>query len=58
MDKFPITIVKENETYHFEVIDYVHHTSDRCQFEVYQHSRLVASFEPDAHEHLQVCKNS
>jgi hypothetical protein len=58
MDKFPITVRKENEVYHFDVIDYVHHTGERCQFEVYQNGRLVASFEPDAQEHLQVCKNS
>lgn len=57
MDKFPITVKKANETYRFEVVDYVHHAKERCQFEVYQNGQLVASFEPDNHHHLQVCAN-
>jgi hypothetical protein len=57
MDKFPVTITNNDDVYHFEVVDYVHHSGDRCQFEVYLHGQLVASFEPDPQNHLNVCKN-
>jgi hypothetical protein len=57
MDKFPVTITKNDDVYRFEVVDYVHHRGDRCQFEAYLNGKLVASFDPDPHDHLFVCKN-
>jgi hypothetical protein len=57
MERFPITVKKEDDIYRFEVVDYVHHDKERCQFEVYQNGQLVASFEPDRQDHLEVCAN-
>jgi len=57
MGRFPIFIKKDNEAYQFEVVDFMHHSSERCQFEVYHKGQLVASFEPDRQDHLQVCMN-
>lgn len=57
MDKFPVTIKEDEKTYRFEVVDYMHHRDEKCQFEAYLDGRLVASFEPDRQDHLQVCNN-
>jgi hypothetical protein len=57
MEKFKIDILKDNKTFHFEVADYLHHDGEQCKFEVFLDGNLVASFEPDAHEYLRVCKN-
>ena len=43
--------------FEFEIRDYLHHEGDKCKFEVYDHYRFVASFNPDPHENLTVCKN-
>lgn len=58
MEKHKITIVKDKEVLHFDVADYLHHDGERCKFEVYQDDRFVASFEPDPHHYLHVCKNA
>lgn len=42
----------------FDVADYLHHTDDHCKFEVYQDGEFIASFEPDSHKYLHVCKNT
>jgi hypothetical protein len=57
MDRFPINIETDSEVYRFEVVDYIHHSGNRCKFEVYQDGRVVASFEPDPQDHLYVCQN-
>jgi len=58
MERFPIKVSRDNEDYVFEVVDYVHHRRDGCQFELYRHGELVAAFEPDPNDHLHVCKNT
>ena len=58
MEKFTISISKDQEIHHFEVIDYPHHEGERCKFEVFQNGKYVAGFEPDAHEYLRICKNT
>lgn len=58
MERIPIKVTRGEEIYLFEVLDYVHHPSDRCKFEVYAHGNFVASFEPDPNGHLQICKNN
>lgn len=58
MERFPIKVTRDSEEYVFEVVDYVHHSGDRCKFEVFIHGELVASFEPDRNDHLQVCRNA
>ena len=58
MDKYNIAIVHDKEILNFEVADYVHHMENHCKFEVYQHGEFVASFEPDSHKLLHLCKNT
>lgn len=57
MERFDIKVKQGKKEFEFEIRDYVHHASDKCQFEVYDDNELVASFNPDPHEHLSVCKN-
>jgi len=57
MEKFNITIAHKKQSYQFEVADYLHHDGEHCQFEVFSEGKLVASFEPDSHEIVKVCKN-
>jgi len=57
MERFPISIETDSEVYRFEVVDYVHHSKSHCKFEAYMNGQMVASFEPDAQDHLYVCKN-
>jgi hypothetical protein len=57
MDKHRLSIEKDEQVFHFEVADYIHHEHERCKFEVFQNGEFVAGFEPDAHEYLKICKN-
>lgn len=57
MEKFKIDVSQDKEIFHFEVLDYLHHEGEKCKFEVFMDGKLVAAFEPDAHEYLRICKN-
>lgn len=57
MELFKITVEKNDETLEFEVADFVHHEEEHCKYEVYQAGKMVASFEPDRHHLLHICKN-
>lgn len=58
MEKFTISISRDKEIFHFEVVDYPHHEGERCKFEVYHDGKYVAGFEPDTHEYLKICKDA
>lgn len=58
MDRYKISIPQDNETLNFEVADYAHHVEDHCKFEVFQDGEFIASFEPDKHKLLHLCKNT
>jgi hypothetical protein len=57
MEKFEISVTGNKQNYHFEVRDYMHHSSEQCKFEVFKDGRFIASFEPDGHKGLHICKN-
>jgi hypothetical protein len=57
MEKFEISVTNDNQNYHFEVRDYMHHEGDQCKFEVFKDGKFIASFEPDGHRGLHICKN-
>ena len=57
MEKFEISITSNNQNYHLEVRDYMHHKDDECKFEVFKDGTFVGSFEPDGHRGLHICKN-
>lgn len=57
MEKFEIKVKQGRQEYEFEVREYLHHQDEKCQFEIFDNDRMVASFNPDPHEHLSVCKN-
>jgi hypothetical protein len=56
MEKFSIAISNDEQVYNFEVADYLHHEDDHCKFEVFLGGDFIASFEPDGHEFLRICK--
>lgn len=58
MERFSIEIKRNKDTLQFEVADYLHHNGEHCKFEVYQNNEFVASFEPDQHKFLHVCKDT
>jgi hypothetical protein len=57
MENYPITISKDKKVHHFEVGEYAHQDAGKCKFRVYENGAYVASFEPDAHDFLQICQN-
>ena len=56
MERFEISVTKNNELLHFEIANYMHH-NDRCKFEVFKEGKFIAAFEPDHYGYLHVCKN-
>ena len=57
MEKFGISVTHNQQNYHLEVRDYMHHTDDQCKYEVYNDGLFIGSFEPDNHKYLHICKN-
>lgn len=57
MENFEISVTSHKQNYHFEVRDYMHHEEDQCKFEVFKDGQFIASFEPDGHLGLHICKN-
>jgi predicted PilT family ATPase len=58
MDKFSIEVERDDKKINFQIVDYAHDDTDRCKFEVYLDEKLVASFQPDRHGFLHICKNT
>jgi hypothetical protein len=58
MEKFEISVSYKNENHHFEVKDYMHHDGEQCKFEVFRAGQFIVSYEPGAHKHLHICKDS
>lgn len=52
-----INFVYQKKNYKFEVAAYLHHDGERCKFKVFQDGKLMASFAPDKHHLLHLCKN-
>lgn len=57
MEKFEISVTSNDQNYHLEVRDYMHHADGQCKFEVYKDGVFAGSFEPDGHRGLHICKN-
>jgi len=57
MEKFEISVKTRSGNRHFEVKDYMHHDGEHCKYEVFEYGKFIASFEPDGHHHLRVCKD-
>lgn len=57
MENYPITVSAGNQTYYFEVGEYLHHDDQNCKYKVFADGKMVASFEPDAQHFLHVCQN-
>lgn len=58
MDTFSIEVEQDDNKINFQIVDYAHDDTDRCKFEVYLDEKLVASFQPDRHGFLRICKNT
>ena len=58
MDRFEIEVLKDNQKFNFEVVDYPHREdNNHCKFEILKNGMLIASFEPDNRGFLHICKN-
>jgi hypothetical protein len=57
MEIFEISVTYNNQNYHLEVRDYMHHEDEKCKYEVYDNGDFIGSFEPDNHKILHICKN-
>jgi hypothetical protein len=57
MEKFEISVSWNNKNNHFEVLDYMHHEGEQCKYEVFKEGEFIASFNPDGHKGLDICKN-
>jgi len=54
MEAFDISISRDNEIFHFKVIN---QGRDCCEFEVFRDDRLVCTFEPNEDEYIRICRN-
>ena len=57
MSMHPISVTLDNVNYRFEVGEYPHQDEMRCKFNVHAKGKLVATFAPDRHKILHLCKN-
>ena len=57
MENYSFSVSLDQAVHHFEVGEYLHHNEQSCKVKVFQQSKLVASFEPDAYNFLHVCQN-
>lgn len=57
MENYRISVNHDQEIRHFEVGEYMHHDGESCKFRVYENGNMVASFQPDGHQFLQICQN-
>mgnify|MGYP001067112943 CR=1 FL=1 len=57
MENYQISISLDEEIHHFEVGEYLHQNGESCKVKVFQHGKLVASFEPDPYNYLHLCQN-
>ncbi len=58
MEKFSIEILSNDGPLNFDVLDYAYGDDNRCKFEVFENHQFIASFEPDSHGMLHICKNT
>lgn len=54
MEEFSINITQEDKPLQYRIVD---KETDRCEFEVYLDSILMAVFEPDENEYIHICRN-
>jgi hypothetical protein len=54
MEAFVIKIAQEEKVFEFIIVD---KQSEKCEFEVYLDTILMAVFEPDEHEYIHICRN-
>ncbi len=57
MENYQISIGLDKQIHQFEVGEYPHHNGEGCKVKVFQQGKLLASFEPDAHNYLQICSH-
>lgn len=57
MENYTISISLDKQIHEFEIGEYPHHNGESCKVKIFQQGKLVASFEPDAHNYLQICQN-
>jgi hypothetical protein len=54
MEKFNISVPGTGELFNFQVVN---NGADKCEYEVFDGSKLVAVFEPDENEYIHICQN-
>jgi hypothetical protein len=57
MEIFQISVTWDNQVYHLEIRDYMHHEGDKCKYEILRDGQFIGSLEPGAHKILHICKN-
>lgn len=57
MSMHHISVTFDGIVYRFEVGEYPHQDELRCKFNVHYQGKLVATFAPDRHQVLHLCKN-
>ncbi len=52
-----IKVTLDHIDYPFQVSEHPHEDARRCKFGIHYHGKLVATFAPDRHHVLHLCKN-
>jgi len=54
MEKFDISVQGTGEVFNFQVVS---NGADKCEYEIFAGTELVAVFEPDENEYIHSCRN-
>jgi hypothetical protein len=54
METFRISVASTGELFNFQVVN---NGADKCEYEVFAGSELVADFDPDENEYIHICRN-
>lgn len=57
VENYPIVLNVDKQMHHFEIGEYLNEDGQSCKVKVFQEGKLVASFQPDDHNYLHICKN-
>ncbi|MFD2287050.1 hypothetical protein GJU39_10405 [Pedobacter petrophilus] len=58
MEKYSIKYDADNTTYEFLVGQFPFRDGETCKYSIFYEGKMVASFEPDRNNILNICKNT
>jgi hypothetical protein len=57
MGNYKLTIKIGDQSHHFEVGEYLHHSGNTCRIRIFENGEFVAGFQLDGNHFLHLCQN-